>query len=386
MVAAPRTSSALRIPAQGRLSSVDAEAMRELLVRQPATGTWNSDLEAAVSRLSGARHVVAAAGLNTALSLLLRAIDLEPDDEVIVPANASASIADVILSRGGCPVPVDVQSDSLHIDPMLMAQAVTERTKAVVAIGAGGIAIDAEPLLNLTRSPGILLIEGVCGLPVRPHAPVPGQVRCFATGAHGGNASNSGALIAVENVEIAERLRCLVHGKSSDSDASDSLHMAEGMTEVAAAWQLALLPRLRDDWLRRYELAMNYSAAFSSRMETEEPTEPVDARPGWHDYALRLNLHHLAVSRDDLARRLQRRGVPAAVRWLPVILSPVLQHRLGLSPENYPVTRNEFLRELSLPLHASLTDGEVECVIDTVCSELDAIASRDSGPRPRSRP
>ncbi len=91
---------------------------------------------------------------------------------------------------------------------------------------------------------------------------------------------------------------------------------------------------------------------------------------------LRLNRQHLGVSRDELAARLQRRGVPAAARWLPVHFSPVFQRRCGFVPESFPVARNEFLRELGLPIHASLTDDEIDYVIETLGDELDAIESR----------
>lgn len=360
------------VPAQGRLRSEDAEAVRELLARQPRSDSWVSDLESQFAQLSESKHVVAAAGSGAALSLILRSLDVRPDDEVIVPAYAPPSIAEVISSLKARPVAVDVQSDSLHIDPFLMGQAVTDRTKAVVAVAAGGIPVDAAPILNLVNARDITLIEDAGGVPVRPHAPLPGQVRCFATGAYGGNPLNAGALITVSDQQLADRLRARVNGIDQGTDTLRTLHMAEGMTEVTAAWQLALLPRLREDWMRRCELAMNYSAAFSSRRDLEQPTEPVDVRPGWHDYAVRLNLHHIAMSRDELAGRLQRRGIPAAVRWLPIVESPVLQDRLNLSPENFPVTRNEFLRELCLPIHASLTDAEVDYVVEAVFEELDA--------------
>lgn len=372
----------MRVPAQGRLTAADADALRDLLAQRPETGAWTSDLEAAIASVSSTPHVVAAASDRVALSLVLRGLDLQPGDEIIVPAYASAVVAEVIHSCGCRPVPVDVRGDSLHIDPQLVSAAVTGRTRAVVAVAAGGVAVDAESILSEIDPSRITLIEDACGLPVHPHAPVPGQVRYFPTGAHGGSPLNVGALIAFSDDALARRVRDLVNGISLDGRQPTTLHMAEGMTELAAAWQLALLGRLHGDWLRRCEMAMNYSAAFSSRLELEEPRDPADMRTGWIDYALRLNLQHLAVTRDELAGRLQRRGIPAAVRWLPIALSPVFQQRLGLTPESFPVARNEFLRELCLPIHASLTDAESDHVIETVFTELDAIAA--GGPMPQA--
>lgn len=377
----PNPATRLRIPAQGRLTADAADAFRDLIDQRPVTGAWTSDLEAAVARLSNTPHVIAAASANTALSLILRGIGLQPGDEVIMPAYAPVTIAEVIRSCGGVPVPVDVQSDSLHIEPLLVEAAVTSRTKAVVALGVGGIAVDAAAIQDrIGSTTGITLIENTCGVPVNPHAALPGHIRCFGTAAHAGNPLNSGALICLADDSMARQLRDLVAGVDPHS-APATLHMAEGMSELAAVWQLAGLDMLKSDWLRRCEIAMNYSAAFSSRQEISEPCEPADKRVGWVDYVLRLKLQHVAVSRDELAGRLQRRGVPAAVRWLPVHLSPVFQQRRGLQAESFPVSHNEFLRELGLPIHASLTDVETEYVIEAVLDELDSISSRASVPR-----
>ena len=377
VAASPANSkSLLRIPAHGRLTAEAAGSFRDLIEQQPATGAWTTDLEQAVVRLCNAPYVVAAASENAALSLVLRCLDLGPDDEVIMPAYASDSIADVIYATECRPVPVDVQPDSLHIDPSLLADAVTSRTRAVVAVGVGGAAVNADAILNRLDSSTITLIESTCGLPLKPHTPVAGHVRCSTTPVHGGNSLSSGALICLADATLAAHVRQRVQGVQPGDTAPLTLHMAEGMSELAAAWQLAQLDTLKSDWLRRCEMAMNYSAALSSRLVLEEPCEPVDSRVGWVDYVLRLNLQHLSVSRDELAARLQRRGVPAAVRWLPVHFSPIFQQRYGFVPESFPVARNEFLRELGLPIHASLADDEIDYVIETLGDELDAIESR----------
>jgi dTDP-4-amino-4,6-dideoxygalactose transaminase len=379
VAASPANSkSVLRIPAHGRLTAEAAGAFRDLIEQQPSTGAWTTDLEQAVARLCDTPppHVVAADSENAALSLVLRSLRLQPDDEVIMPAYAPDSIAEVICATECRPVPVDVQPDSLHIDPSLLADAVTSRTRAVVAVGVGGADVNADAVFDRVDSSTITLIESTCGLPSKPHAPDNGHVRCFTTPVPGGNSLSSGALICMADESLAARVRDRVQGVQPSGEAPLTLHMAQGMSELAAAWRLAQLDTVRPDWLRRCEMAMNYSAALSSRLVLEEPCEPVDSRIGWLDYVLRLKLQHLGVSRDELAARLQRRGVPAAARWLPVHFSPIFQQRYGFVPESFPVARNEFLRELGLPIHASLADDEIDYVIETLGDELDAIESR----------
>ena len=386
VAASPANSKSLmRIPAHGRLTPEAAGSFRDLIEQQPATGAWTTDLEQAVARLIGVPHVVAAASENAALSLVLRSLRLRPDDEVIMPAYASDSIAEVIYASECRPVPVDVQPDSLHIDPSLLSDAVTSRTRAVVAVGVGGAAVNANAILDRVDPATITLIESTCGLPLKPHATDKGHVRCFTSPVHGGNSLSSGAVICLADESLAARVRDRVQGVQPSDEAPLTILMAEGMSELAAAWQLAQLDTLRSDWLRRCEVAMNYSAALSSRLVLQEPCEPVDSRVGWVDYVLRLKLQHLGVSRDELAARLQRRGVPAAARWLPVHFSPTFQQRYGLVPESFPVSRNEFLRELGLPIHASLSDDEIDYVIETLGDELDAIESRAAMPSSRLR-
>ena len=170
-----------------------------------------------------------------------------------------------------------MHSDSLHIDPSLLVSAVTDRTRAVVAVGVGGVAVNVEAILDRIDVSTITLIESTCGLPLKPQGSGVGHVRCFSPPVHGGNPLSSGALICLADEALAARVRDRVQGVQRDDTAQLTLYMAEGMSELAAAWQLAQMDSLRQDWLRRCEMAMNYSAALSSRLVLEEPSEPVES-------------------------------------------------------------------------------------------------------------
>ncbi|MDA0282570.1 MAG: DegT/DnrJ/EryC1/StrS aminotransferase family protein [Planctomycetota bacterium] len=359
--------------------------LQRLIALGPSKADWQTELETEVSRLCGTPHVVAVASPNVALHCVLAAGNLQPEDEVIIPAYLPPSIPEVIRQLEAHPILVDVDAETAHIDLQQLTDAVTDRTRAIVTVDIAGLPVDARPLAHLCRLRGLLLINDAQtqtpGIGMRADL-IDQQVRIYHCRSEETSLLSSGALICTADKSLAAGLRREIApldeltGEAQQWDARRSLHYADRMTELAAVWQLAALGKARDGWRRRCEIAMSYTAAFSCRREFQVPFERPNANHSWLDYPLRLNLQHLGVSRDDFTSELRRRGVGVRVPCLPVNLMPHYQERYGVTGETFPVARNEFLRRVCLPIDGRMSDVDIDRVINTLMKFADELLSR----------
>lgn len=386
---AEREPQRLHLPTlQERLLATDAERLQELLQSGPRTGHWVTELESRAAILTGAADTIAVSSAGAALHLLLRCLDLHSNDEVILPTFAPVMLADVVRSFDAHPVLVDVLPDSLLMDPRMVRDALTDRTRAILLVAAGGLVPDLHELLVIAERQSCLLIEDAqAASPAAYRDPVasahPRHVQLFRHCDDQSSVLNGGALLCVNDETLASALRAERYapggelpavGEDSvrETEAEDaavrepSLRFDERMSELAAAWGIVSLQGASAAWRRRQQIIMSYSASFSSLLEVQPPSEAVHGRHCWCEYVLRLNLQHFRVSRDDVVRKLNRRGIPAGVRCLPIHMHPWYQRMYLHSPDSFPVARNQFLREVTLPLHPGLTDDEVEVIIQTV--------------------
>ncbi|MFT4555745.1 MAG: perosamine synthetase [Planctomycetaceae bacterium] len=365
-------------------SSAVADLQR-LIALGPSRVDWQTELESETARLTGTPHVVAVASANVALHCVLAASNLSPDDEVIIPAYLPPSIPEVIRQFNAHPILVDINPESAHIDVDQVADSLTDRTRAVVAVDIAGLPVDTQSLTPLCRRHRLLLINDA-------QAQSPGigtrgdvhenQVRIYHCRSEETNLLSSGALICTADEDLAARLQNEIKplddltGESQQWDSKRSLHYADRMTDLAAVWQLAAFGKAREAWRRRCQIAMSYTAAFSCRREFQVPYERSDANHTWLNYPLRLNLQHLGVPRDEFTSELRRRGVAVSVPCLPVNLMPHYQERYGVTAETFPVARNEFLRRVCLPIDGHMTDSDIDRIVDTVMNFADELSAR----------
>jgi perosamine synthetase len=369
---------------RGHNASAAVADLQRLIAIGPSREDWQTELEAETARRSGTPHVVAVASANVALHCVLAACNLKAEDEVIIPAYLPPSIPEVIRQFNAHPILVDINAESAHVDVDQVADAVTDRTRAVVAVDIAGLPVDTQQLAHLCRRHHLLLINDA--LTQSPGIGTRGihdaEVRIYHCGSEETNLLSAGALICTADDGLVARLRQEIAplddltGESQRWDAKRSLHYADRMTELAAVWQLAAFGKARDAWRRRCQIALSYTAAFSCRREFQVPHERSNANHTWLNYPLRLNLQHLGVTRDDFSSELRRRGVSVTVPCLPVNLMPHYQKRYGVAAETYPVARNEFLRRVCLPIDARMSDSDIDRVVDTVMNFADELLAR----------
>ena len=346
------------------------------------TGPETRQFESAFARYVGAGHAVAVNSCTAAMHLALEAVGLRAGDEVITTPYTFAATAEVVRYFGARPVFVDIDPASLNIRPDLVAQAITERTRAIIPVHIAGLPADMDGILAAARPRHVPVIEDAAhAFPARYKGRLIGSIgdiTCFSFYATKTITTGEGGMICTNNAAWAERCRIMsLHGISKDAwkryTAEGSWYyeiVAAGytynMTDVAAAMGLAQLAKAERMWRRRQEIARRYSAAFGARPELQTPPAPTDCEHAWHLYVLRLNPGALQIDRAQFVEELKGRNIGSSVHFIPLHLHPYYRDTYGYRPEELPAAFNEYRRALSLPIYSKMSDQDVDDVIAAV--------------------
>ena len=312
----------------------------------------------------GSDHAVGLANGLDALILALRALDIGPGDEVIVPSNTYIATWLAVTAVGARPVPVEPDPATHNIDPARIAAAITPATRAILPVHLYGQPADLDPILALARQYGLSVIEDAAqahgarykGRRIGAH----GDVVCwsFYPGKNLGALGDAGA-ITTNRADLADRIRVLRNYGSRVKYVNEVQGVNSRLDPIQAAVLRAKLPHL-DAWTdRRRAIAAAYTEGLrDSRLIL--PHVPDWAEPAWHLYVVR------SPDRDGLQKRLSEAGVGTLIHYpIPPHMQAAYAN-LGLEPEALPLARDLAGEVLSLPMGPQLPLADAARVIDAV--------------------
>lgn len=361
------------------------------------TGAVTRRFETEFATYIGASYAVAVNSATAAMHLALEAVGLQAGEAVITTPYTFAATAEVIRYFDATPVFVDVQSDTLNIDPVQLAQ-VTEGlirqgkpVRAILPVHIAGHPCDMDAIHAIANRYNLAVIEDAAhALPTRYAgrligAPLPATCNsqlatCFSFYATKSLTTGEGGMIVTEDEKLAERCRVMsLHGISKDAwkryTAEGSWYyeiVAPGykynLTDIAASIGLAQLAKVERMWLRRQAIARRYSAAFAQCPALQCPSDSPHIQHAWHLYLLRLHLEKLSIGRAAFIEELKIKGIGVSVHFIPLHLHPYYRENYGYMPEDFPIAAREYQRAISLPIYSRMTDNDVQRVIQAVCS------------------
>ena len=324
------------------------------------TGPSAAELERRMEEYLEADHVLALASGTAALHLALVALGIGPGDEVITTPITWPATANVIVHTGATPVFVDVREGDLNIDPSLAAQAVTERTKAILPVDLAGQPADLDPLLEL----GIPIVEDAAhaaesryrGRKVGAIA----EVTCFSLYATKNIAAGEGGLISTNSDEIAQAvrdLRLMRRGDGSRYDIPVPGYKAN-LSDVLAAIALCQLDKIdRHAEIRRRQFAA-YDAAVAELDGITPLTRDDRDVHALHLYVVRVDPEAAGATRDDYQRALAEENIATSIHFLPVHKLTFYRERFPDQPA-LPVAERAGDEILSLPLSPAHSDDDI---------------------------
>jgi UDP-2-acetamido-2-deoxy-ribo-hexuluronate aminotransferase len=337
-----------------------------------------AELESALARWTGARHVIGVNSGTDALVLLLRACGLRTGDEVVVPAFSFIASASAVVLAGGRPVFADIDPVSYGIDHTAAAAAVTAQTAMIMPVHLFCQLADVRGVLDVAARHGLAVVEDSAeAIGMRwdgVHAGLLGRggVLSFFPTKTLGAIGDAGAVIT-DSADIARTVSALRHHGRSGPTLGDFRAisnptvfpgMNSKMDDIQAAVLLAKLDRLDADIKRRSEIADFYTGrlrGIGGILRTPAlAARPVPVNPVWYVYLIE------ADRRDQLAEYLAARGIGTETYYpRPLHLQPCFA-RLGYRRGDFPVAEAACERTLALPLYPDLPLADAAAVCDEI--------------------
>jgi dTDP-4-amino-4,6-dideoxygalactose transaminase len=333
-------------------------------------------------------HAIALNSCTAGLHLALDVLGIGPGDEVITSPLTFSATANVICHVRATPVFVDVNHESMNVDPEAVARAVTPRTKAILPVHMAGRPCEMDALLEIAQHHGLAVIEDAAHAigaryRGRPIGSI-GDMTVFSFYATKNLVTGEGGMLTTNSSAWAEEVRIkALHGISCNAwkrysaeafQPYDTIYpgFKYNMMDLQAALGIHQLAQLdhnqevRDRHWRRYDDAL----AGHRWLTTPAPVDPRD-RHARHLYTILLDIDRAGMTRNDFICRLKDENVGAGIHFTPLHLHSYYAKTFGFRRGQFPAA--EFIgdRTVSLPLSAKLTDEDVEDVIDAVMRVLD---------------
>lgn len=366
-----------------------AEVVQALRSGWITTGQRAQRFEEEFRHFVGARGALAVNSATSAMHIALAALGVGEGDAVITTDMTFTSTVHVIDHVRAKPVLVDVEPDTLNIDPGAVEAALKKngRVKAIMPVHLYGHPADMAPIYELAARYGCAVVEDAAhSLPARYRgrmigAPADGfagsNLVCFSFYATKNLTTGEGGMLTGPPELLDEARVWSLHGMSRDAFKR---YTSEGswkydvvlpgfkynMPDIQAAMGLAQLHRLEKMQRRREAIVAQYEETLGRLEELEGPTTRPDVRSAWHIYLLRLRTERLAIGRDAFIEELRARNIGASVHFIPIHMHSYYRDHYGLRPEQFPVATREFERMLSLPLSPAHSDQDVADVIEAV--------------------
>lgn len=350
------------------------------------TGPKTRRFEAEFGEFVGAPAALAVNSCTAALHTALVTLGVGPGDEVITTPMTFAASVNVIEHVGARPVLVDVEPDTLNIDPARIEAAVTERTRALLPVHFAGHPAELAPIREIASAHRLAVVEDAAhALPARYRGEMIGSGAnpvAFSFYATKNLTTAEGGMLTA-SPELLERARMVsLHGMSRDAwkryDKAGSWFyevlvpgFKYNMSDLQASLGLHQLRRLAAFQARRRAIVAAYASAFGNEEALQLPLERSHVEHAWHLYPLRLRLDQLRITRDRFIEELRDRNIGTSVHFIPVHLHPYYRDRYGYAPDDFPIAHANFHRLVSLPLDPRLRDEDVADVIHAVSETVE---------------
>ncbi len=343
------------------------------------TGPLVDRFENALSDYTGAGRVVAVSSGTAALHAAYFAAGLRRGDEIITAPMTFAATANAALYLGANVCFVDIEPDTGNIDPDLIEDAITDRTRLIVPVDYAGHPADYDRINRIAADHDLKVVADAahslgatyrgrrCGTLAHATATSFHPVKPLTTA--------EGGAVLTDDADLADRAgRFRTHGivKGTRTDEHEGPWWCEmhelgfnyRLSDVHCALGLSQLRRLDGFVARRREIADIYNRALAGIDGYQLPVVREGVEPGWHLYALRVTD---PGRRRPLVESLHEAGIGVQVHYVPVHYHPYYR-KLGFQRGAYPVAEDFYDRVLSLPMFPAMTDDDVRRVTDACVS------------------
>jgi perosamine synthetase len=353
------------------------------------TGPLVNEFEQDFAKTVAARYAVAVSNGTAALHSAMYALDINPGDEVIVPAMTFASTANCVVFQGGKPVFADVDDQALLIDPDDVERKITSRTKAIIAVDFAGHPCDYNRLRSIADDHDLPLVADGChalgaiynGHPIGSLADM--TVFSFHPVKH--ITTGEGGAITTDNVTYNKRLKLFRnHGITTDSHQREStgswyyemvdLGYNYRLTDFQCALGISQLKKLSPWIAKRNSIALFYDNFLKKIDEVTPLSRSSNVTHAYHLYIIKLVLERLNTDRNEIYAALRAEGIGANVHYIPVHLHPYYRKKFQTYEGLCPIAEAVYSRIISLPIFPRMTDADTNDVMNAISKVIGAFS------------
>ena len=346
------------------------------------TGPKVAQFEADFSAYKNAPYVAALNSCTAALHLSMLAAGLGPGDEVITTPLTFCATINAIIHAGATPVLADIDPRTHNINPELISECITERTKAILPVHFAGLPCDMDTIMKIAKDNSLAVIED-CAHAIESEynnqkTGTIGDFGCFSFYVTKNVVTGEGGMVIARNKESIDRIKILgLHGLSKDAwkrfgdegykhyQVVDS-GFKYNMMDIQAAIGIHQLKRIDDNWLRRQQIWAYYNDNLKGLPIILPPTPSENMKHAYHLYSILIDESQSGFSRDEFLRRIDKHNIGVGVHYISIPEHKYYREKFNWKPEDYPVSYDVGRKTVSLPLSAKLTDIDVEDVIEAV--------------------
>ena len=340
-----------------------------------SVGSYIQKFEKSTAAYLNARYAITTTSGTAALHLALAALDVGPNDEVILPAHTMFACAAAIMYTGATPVLVDVERDTWNMQVAQVEKKITKHTRVIMPVHIYGHSVDMDPLRALAKKYHIAIVEDAAEAHGATYkgkkVGTIGDINCFSFYANKIVTTGEGGMVVTNSKKLADRARMLKD--MAHSPTRRFLHEELGfnyrMTNLQAALGLAQLEEIDSFIKKKRWMANLYTELLSTVPGITTPVERPWAKSVYWMYAILIE-DAFGMNRDTLAAKLKARGIDTRTFFISLHRQPALTKRGLFRAEvhNYPVTDEISERGMYLPSGLAITEKQIRTVAHEIAT------------------
>lgn len=324
-------------------------------------GNEVQELEKSLEEFTGAKYAVSCSNGTDALLLAMMALDIKPGDEVITTPFTFIATAEMIAFLSAIPVFVDIDEKTYNINPDLIEEKITSKTKAIIPVSLYGQPADMDKVNQIAKKYNLkVIIDGAQSFGSTYDGITDSALADISTtsffpakplGCYG-----DGGAVFTNDEEIANKMKSLrLHGQSKRYHHK-YIGMGGRLDTIQAAVLNVKLKYYPKDLAKRAEVASKYTKALESKSGLVLPFVDKKATSAWAQYSIRIK------NRDEVQNRLKDAGIPTAVHYpMPLHLQECFKY-LGYKKGDFPISEIVSEEIMSLPMNPYVTDEEINYI------------------------
>lgn len=331
-----------------------------------------TEFEHVIADYVGAKYAVAFCNGTAALHGACYAAGIAEGDEVITSPITFAASANCVRYMGGTVIFADIHPETYNINPSEIEKKITSKTKAIIPVDFTGQPVDMDSINEIAKKHNLIVIEdGAHSLGAEYKGRKVGtlaDMTMFSFHPVKPITTGEGGVIVTDNEEFYHKLLLFrSHGIERTSNSKEQgdwyyemmdLGFNYRMTDLQAALGLSQLNKIESFLRRRREIAQIYNQIFESVPEIKTPHQLKNTNSGWHLYMIQLDEN---VNRTEIFNKMRELNIGVHVHYIPVYWHPYYQ-KLGYETGICPVSENWYERALTLPIHPSMSDKDVQLI------------------------